>query len=355
MTALRYPPARWAAPAAVCWALLLGAFALVCTLRDRALFIRNADQAGPVALNWVVVGTAVLALFSVAAARRHRAHQLTTGLIWASCALSAVSGFTLLMDVIELAFNQRLDSGIAAVHHLLGLLGVLLLAANARALRPEGRTRYPAVPAAPSPAPPRVQWAARAGALAFVPYAAMKMFWAMGGRFAGVGRAELQEASRRNGASEFWLTLESWGIDGTVVLAALGVFLLLGLVRPWGQVFPHWTLALRGRPVPRWLPLTPALIGAMTLGPYGLLGTTYTALGSAGLVSFPRGDFPSVTDCLEVSWIGNGAFALYGTALALAAHSYWVRTRPGAPAGGARDRATGRPGPRPERPTAHHR
>ncbi|GAB2604827.1 hypothetical protein GCM10027168_42200 [Streptomyces capparidis] len=48
--------------------------------------------------------------------------------------------------------------------------------------------------------------------------------------------------SKRNGASEIWLTPESWGLDATVLLAALGVFLLWGLVRPWGQTFPRWTL-----------------------------------------------------------------------------------------------------------------
>jgi D-alanyl-D-alanine dipeptidase len=105
------------------------------------------------------------------------------------------------------------------------------------------------------------------------------------------------------------------------------VFLLFGLVRPWGQVFPRWTLALRGRRVPRWLPLTPALIGAATLAPYGLIGVCYAVLGTVGVVTVQRGDFPSPADALLVTWIGLAAFAVYGVALLLAARSYWLRTR----------------------------
>ncbi|MCM2422702.1 hypothetical protein [Streptomyces sp. RKAG293] len=65
--------------------------------------------------------------------------------------------------------------------------------------------------------------------------------------------------SQWNGASGIFLTLESWGLDSTALLSGLGVSLLWGLVRPWGQVFPRWTLFLHGRPVPRWFPLAPAL------------------------------------------------------------------------------------------------
>ncbi|MBO0913033.1 hypothetical protein J1C73_01485, partial [Streptomyces laculatispora] len=66
----------------------------------------------------------------------------------------------------------------------------------------------------------------------------MKLVWVSGGTFAGVSGDEMLAVSRRNGASGIWLTLESWGLDGTVLLAALGVFLLWGLVRPWGQGEP---------------------------------------------------------------------------------------------------------------------
>ncbi|UNO44040.1 hypothetical protein KGS77_19260 [Streptomyces sp. MST-110588] len=156
----------------------------------------------------------------------------------------------------------------------------------------------------------------------------MKTIWALGGTFAGVSGTHMRAAYERNGASGLWLTLESWGLDATALLAALGVFLLFGLVRPWGQVFPRWTPFLGGKPVPRWLPLAPALVGSATLAPYGVLGTGYTALASAGVVAVRPGDFPSIPDFLLVCWTGVGAFAVYGGALLLAVRSYWLRTRP---------------------------
>ncbi|TDC97316.1 hypothetical protein E1285_04145 [Actinomadura sp. 7K507] len=159
----------------------------------------------------------------------------------------------------------------------------------------------------------------------------MKLIWASGGTFAGMTGEEMLAISKRNGASGIWLILESWGLDGTALLAALGVFLLWGLVRPWGQVFPRWTLLLRGRRVPRWLPLTPALIGAATLAPYGVVGIGYCALATVGAVSMGRGDFHTAGDALVVGWIGLAAFAVYGAALTVAARSYWLRTRVGVP------------------------
>ncbi|WP_380277903.1 hypothetical protein [Kitasatospora purpeofusca] len=229
------------------------------------------------------------------------------------------------MDVITLLFGQGVDSGPGAAQHALAALGAVLLAGAAR-------SGAPAAAPAPAPAPVRsaasgaVHLAALAGSAAFVPYAAMKLLWASGGTFAGVSGSDMHAASVRNGASGIWLTLESWGLDGTALLAALGVFLLWGLVRPWGQVFPRWTLLLAGRRVPRWLPLVPALLGAATLAPYGVVGVGWAALATAGAVEVPRGDFPSAADTLLVAWIGLGAFAVYGVALAVAARSYWRRT-----------------------------
>jgi hypothetical protein len=239
--------------------------------------------------------------------------------------LAGIAAFGLLMDVITLVFGQGVDSGVAAAHHALAAAGVLLLAATARPVR---RPSAGAAAAAPSAASRPVQLAACAGTVAFLPYAAMKLVWASGGTFAGIAGEEMRAISQRNGASGIWLTLESWGLDATVLLAALGVFLLWGLVRPWGQVFPRWTLWLRGRRVPRWLPLAPALIGAATLAPYGVLGVGYAALATAGVVTMRRGDFHSSSDALLVGWIGMTAFAVHGVALIVAARSYWLRTRP---------------------------
>ncbi|MFC4061899.1 hypothetical protein ACFOWE_26660 [Planomonospora corallina] len=101
-----------------------------------------------------------------------------------------------------------------------------------------------------------------------------------------------------------------------VAVAASAAVTVSATVRSWG------------RRVPRWLPLAPALIGAATLAPYGAIGLVYAALGTFGAVTVPRGDFPTPGDALLVTWIGLGAFAVYGVALAVAAWSCLRRTRP---------------------------
>ncbi|GAA3021440.1 hypothetical protein GCM10017559_52740 [Streptosporangium longisporum] len=357
------------------WALVYGGFGLVATSAGSALFHRAAEPL-PVALNWVVVAVAAVTVITVPAAVRPgpripRAVVLAT--LAGLCAVSGVAAFGLLMDVITLVFAQTVGSWTGTANRALAAIGVVLLVATARAYRSAAYGTCPrcgsvhtspavpsaALPAGPSVASPavppvaspaalpvvrggpepvpasrRVRLTAYLGAAAFLPYAAMKTTWALGGTFAGVGGAEMTATMERNGASGLMLTLERWGVDVTALLAALGVFLILGLVRPWGQVFPRWTFALRGRRVPRWLPLTPALVGAASLAPYGMVGLVYAVLGTAGVVAVPRGDFPTPGDALLVIWFGLGAFAVYGVALAVAARSYLLRTRPVCPLAG---------------------
>ncbi|MFI1254311.1 hypothetical protein ACH4U6_10950 [Streptomyces netropsis] len=307
---------RWVGYATICWAVAYGGFGLGCALTDTPLFYRG-DDPGPVELAWLIVALAALAAVAALTAARV--------LLWVACALATVCAFGLLMDVITLMVNQDAGSAAGFTKNALGGIGAVLLAATARA-----RDAHPATGARPEPSPAsrKAHLAAYAGTAAFVPYAAMKVTWAVGGTFAGVSGEEMLAKAEEYGASGLWLTLASWGLDATALLAALGVFLLFGLIRPWGQVFPRWTLVLGGRRVPRWLPLAPALIGAATLAPYGVVGVGYCALATVGAVRIRPGDFPSSADALLVSWIGLGAFAVYGVALTVAARSYWLRTRP---------------------------
>jgi hypothetical protein len=311
----------WVGRVATAWAVAYTGFGLACALSGTPLLYLGSHP-GPSMLGWGVAGAGASAALACGAVARYGLQPASRGLLWVVCVLAAVAAFGLLMDVITLVFGQGVDSGVAAAHHVLAAAGVLLLAATARS------RRLPAapVPQAPSTASGPVQLVACAGTAAFLPYAAMKLIWASGGTFAGMTGEEMLAVSKRNGASGMWLTLESWGMDGTVLLAALGAFLLWGLVRPWGQAFPRWTPWLRGRRVPRWLLLAPALIGAATLAPYGVFGVGYVTLATAGMVTMRRGDFHSSGDALLVAWIGLAAFAVYGVALMVAARSYWLRT-----------------------------
>lgn len=317
----RWP--HWVPWATMLWAVLYAGFGLACALRGIPL-LHYGSASGATGLGWAVMAVGVLATLVSGAVVRYGMRPGLRVLLRLACGLAGITAFSLLMDVITLMLGQGVDSWASTANKALAAVGAVLLAATARSDRlPAG-----AAVRAPSAAPRLVQLAAWAGTLAFVPYAAMKLVWASGGTFAGVTGEEMLAVSKRNGASGIFLTLESWGLDPTALLAGLGVFLLWGLVRPWGQVFPRWALFLRGRRVPRWLPLTPALLGAATLAPYGVVGGGYLALATTGVVTMGRGDFHTSGDALLVGWVGMVAFAVYGIALTIAVRSYWVRTRP---------------------------
>ncbi|CAM5276965.1 hypothetical protein SAVIM338S_00075 [Streptomyces avidinii] len=314
---------RWAAWATMLWAVLYAGFGLVCALSGTSL-LHHGGGSWAFGLGWVAMAVGVLVTLVSAAVVRYGPRPALRVLLWVACGLAVITAFSLLMDVITLMVGQGVESRASTANKALAAAGAALLAATARSDRRSAGTAA----GASSAASRRIQLASWAGTLAFVPYAAMKLVWASGGTFAGITGEEMLAVSERNGASGIFLTLESWGLDPTALLAALGVFLLWGLVRPWGQVFPRWTLFLRGRRVPRWLPLAPALLGAATLAPYGMVGVGYLALASAGALTMRRGDFHSPGDALLVGWIGMAAFAVYGIALTIAARSYWLRTRP---------------------------
>jgi D-alanyl-D-alanine dipeptidase len=261
----------------------------------------------PLAANGVVVAAAA-ATFTAASpgrsARRRRAWS------WSAAVLTALVAFGSLMDAFTLVVGQGVDSTPTALTHGAGLVGLLLVLATTSA-----GTRSGAAPGRPcgTAAPRSVRRTAYAGVLGLAPYVAMKQTWAWGGTFAGMSGDDMLVTARRNGASRLWLDLERVGVDVTVLAGAAGSVLLLLLVRTPGRL-------------PRWLLLAPAALGASTLVPYGCLGLGYVAAGTAGLVQFPRGDFPSAQDALLVSWIGLTAFCLHGVALAVAGASYWRRT-----------------------------
>ena len=264
------------------WAVVYGGWAAGCLVLGVPVFVLAGHRA-PVWLDVLPVAVAAAAL--------------SPRLRWVAATGAAVSGFGLLMDAITLAFDQHVHSVAASVAHALGFSGLVLLVASG------SRTTVSAS---------RARTAGWLGLAALLPYVAMKLTWAAGGTFAGISGAELLAISRRNGASDLWLTLQEAGVDATVALAVAGALLLVALLRTWG------------RRLPRALLVGPALVGAATLAPYGVLGLGYVAAGAVGVVDFPRGDFPTRADALLVASIGLTAFAGLGIALGVAARAYWA-------------------------------
>ncbi|AUI61496.1 hypothetical protein [Amycolatopsis sp. BJA-103] len=68
------------------------------------------------------------------------------------------------------------------------------------------------------------------------------------------------------GLTEFGIP--GWGtayVFGLSLLAEALAFLTLGLVRPWGEVWPRWIPGLRGRRIPPLAAIVPAAAGAIAL------------------------------------------------------------------------------------------
>jgi hypothetical protein len=143
------------------------------------------------------------------------------------------------------------------------------------------------------------------GCLAFVPYVGIH-----GAHAAGLAPEldSLYEKQRVLGP-----LLVEWLLFVTFLIGP-AVFLLQGLVRGWGIVFPQWIPWIGGRRVLRLLPLVPAWLVAPTLTLYGFGSIVYAVVVHASLVG--------------LGGAASLAFACYGTALTLAALSYQRRTRP---------------------------
>ncbi|MGW0736199.1 hypothetical protein [Streptomyces sp. NPDC002851] len=162
-----------------------------------------------------------------------------------------------------------------------------------------------------------------------LPWAGVKTVWTLGGDALGITAEKWRESN--SGGSELSKALASVGIDVTVLAAGLGIFLLVGLLHPWGQVFPRWTLLLSGHRVPRLLPLIPAWLTTVGLSAYGIFLLLYAPLAALGVVPAPEpdpelGGTPSGT--LWLVAFGGMAFGGLGLALLTAARSYSARTRP---------------------------
>ncbi|AQW46764.1 hypothetical protein ACIQPP_08900 [Streptomyces violaceusniger] len=161
-----------------------------------------------------------------------------------------------------------------------------------------------------------------------LPWAVVKTIWTLGGDALSVTAEKWREENA--GGSGVAKALVSVGIDVTVLAALAGIFLLLGLMYPWVQVFPRWTLLLTGRRVPRLLPLLPAWLSAIGLSVYGVVLVIYAPLSAADVLPriAPDGAFTSSAGITWMVLFGGPAFGGLGFGLIAAARSYAARTRP---------------------------
>lgn len=182
---------------------------------------------------------------------------------------------------------------------------------------------------APSIAPRRTRRTAFLLTTGLLPWMAVKTTWTLGGDALGI-TAERWKASHADD-SRAVRALADVGVDATVLAACVALFLIAGLLYPWGQRFPRPLPWLGGRRVPRLLPLVLAALTAFGLALYGVLLSVYAPLAALDLLPTPDPD-PVIggtrSGTLWLIAFGGGAFGGLGFALAVAARSYAARTRP---------------------------
>ncbi|MFI6151512.1 hypothetical protein ACIBCA_02310 [Kitasatospora sp. NPDC051170] len=189
----------------------------------------------------------------------------------------------------------------------------------------DGPLTHPAA----SRAPRRTRVAVYLLMCGLLPWAGSKTVWTLGGNALGVAGADWQRMSGADASGPAKATASA-GIDVTVLAAMVGIFLLLGLLYAWGQVFPRWTLFLSGRRVPRLLPLVPAWLTGIPLAMYGAVLTVLAPLIAVGVLPGIEPS-PPFTSSSGITWFvefGGLAFGGLGVGLIVAARSYAARTRP---------------------------
>ncbi|MFJ9444732.1 hypothetical protein ACIRRH_23075 [Kitasatospora sp. NPDC101235] len=182
---------------------------------------------------------------------------------------------------------------------------------------------------AASRAPRRTRVAVYLLMCGLLPWAGAKTIWTLGGNALGVAGDDWERTSIVDASGPAQATA-SVGIDVTALAAMVGIFLLLGLLYVWGQVFPRWTLFLSGRRVPRLLPLIPAWLTGIPLAMYGAVLVIMAPLMAVGVLPEIEPSSPFTTSS-GVTWFvefGGLAFGGLGIGLVVAARSYAARTRP---------------------------
>lgn len=106
---------------------------------------------------------------------------------------------------------------------------------------------------------------------------------------------------------------------GLSTLGLIGAVLTVGLVRPWGEIWPRWVPFLRGRPIPARLPAYSALAVCLPITSAGLM---YVRKKLTGEQVGPVGAANELG-----AWLPEMLWPLWGAALAVAALAYLSRRR----------------------------
>ncbi|MEV0283774.1 hypothetical protein AB0H36_06580 [Kribbella sp. NPDC050820] len=145
-------------------------------------------------------------------------------------------------------------------------------------------------------------WATIVAVLCPMPYALLRMTWLLPNPIG----FDADELNAEPGIKLFGLGL------GLIALAA-GI-VTLGLIRPWGEVWPRWIPIVAGRPVPLKAAVVPGAVAATLLlvASASLIGLLWT---------------PDASTVENILYLLILPFPLWGASLAVATAAYYYRRR----------------------------
>ncbi|MGW1340410.1 hypothetical protein ACWCOV_05105 [Kribbella sp. NPDC002412] len=145
-------------------------------------------------------------------------------------------------------------------------------------------------------------WATIVAVLCPMPYALLRMTWLLPNPIG----FDADELNAEPGLKLFGL--------GLGLIALTSGIVTLGLIRPWGEVWPRWIPIVAGRPVPLQAAVVPGAVAA-----------TLLLVASASLVGLLwRPDSSTVENLLDLLVL---PFPLWGASLAVATAAYYYRRR----------------------------
>lgn len=142
-------------------------------------------------------------------------------------------------------------------------------------------------------------------------YAATRYLWAL-----GIPLGISEEFLREGQAIGLW-----WAGAALATLAVGGAALTLGLIRPWGEVFPRWIPFLAGRLVPESLVIVPAALVSLLVTSAGVMFMRLVLTGTMSDVFVFAEDVGWAALAPELLW------PVWGVALATATLAYHYRRR----------------------------
>lgn len=139
-------------------------------------------------------------------------------------------------------------------------------------------------------------------------YALTRYAWAL-----GIPLGITEELLHKGQAAGMWLAGA-----GLATVAVGGAILTLGLIQPWGEVFPRWMLGLAGKRVPLGLAIVPASLVSVIVTSAGLMFVRIQFLGVTREI-FGEGNWAAIAP--ELVW------PVWGVALGAATLAYYYRRR----------------------------